>query len=73
MHTDIKEAGSGSNKQFHFGLTFVGNDMEVLHTVLILHKDFLDEWLPQVPAQEMEYRQNKPTSVLGVIRPLEIK
>lgn len=54
MHTDIKEAGSGSNKQFHFGLTFVCNDMEVLHTVLILHEYFLDEWLPQVPAREME-------------------
>lgn len=54
MHTDIKEARSSSNKQFHFGLTFVGNDMEVLHTVLILHKDFLGEWLLQVPAQEME-------------------
>lgn len=54
MHTDIKEARSVSNKQFHFGLTFLGNDMEILHTVLIIHKDFLDEWLPRVPAQEME-------------------
>lgn len=62
MHTDIREFPSGSKKQDHFGLMFVGNKYGSPHTVVILHKDFLDEWLPQVPL-EMEQRQNKAHGV----------
>lgn len=54
MHTDIKEARSDSKKQFHFGWMLAGNNVEVLHKVLMLHKDFVDEWQTQVPALEME-------------------
>lgn len=48
------EALSGSKKLFHFVSMFCwGITTEALRTLMILHKDILDEWLLRVPALKM--------------------